>query len=107
MFNKGIGRDNISDFTTNLILDYLLKYTEAFAKKNIDPSLTKLFTVKKAVFDYQYECWMPGRYQLPVGPDGDYVILTPKDILTRDETWINNGDMLDRFPEISESIDND
>lgn len=107
LFNKGIGRDNISDFTTNLILDFLLKYTETFTKKHIDFSLTRSFTVQKAVFDYQFERWMPGHYQLPVGPDGDYVILTPKDILTRDETWINNGDMLDRFPEISEAIEND
>lgn len=107
LFNKGIGRDNISDFTTNLILDYLLKYTETFAKKHIDASLTKTFSVKKAVFDYQHERWMPCHYVLPVAPDGDYVILTPKDILTRDETWINNGDMLDRFPEISESIENE
>jgi len=25
LFNQGVGRDNISDFTTNLILDFLLK----------------------------------------------------------------------------------
>lgn len=107
LFNKGIGRDNISDFTTNLILDYLLKYTETFTQRYIDPSLSRKFTVKKAVFDYQYERWMPGVYRLPVAPNGDFVILTPKDILTRDETWINSGDMLDRFPEISESIENE
>ena len=107
LFDKGIGRDNISDFTTNLILDFLLKYTEAFAKKYIDASLTRQFTVNKAFFDYQYERWMPGRYILPVDAKGDYVILTPKDILTRDETWINNGDMLARFPEISEAVENE
>lgn len=107
LFNKGIGRDNISDFTTNLILDYLLTYTEAFTKKYIANEYTRVFVINKAVFDYQLERWMPRQYQLPVAPDGDFVILTPKDILTRDETWINNGDMLERFPEISESIEND
>ena len=55
LFDKGIGRDNISDFTTNLILDFLLKYTEAFAKKYIDASLTRQFTVNKSFFDYKYE----------------------------------------------------
>jgi len=79
LFDKGIGRDNISDFTTNLILDFLLKYTEAFSKKYIDASLTRQFTVTKAFFDYQYERWMPGRYILPVDAKGDYVILTPKE----------------------------
>lgn len=39
--------------------------------------------------------------------DGDFVVLTPKDILTRDETWINHQEMIDRFIEISEGIDNE
>jgi hypothetical protein len=28
LIKSGVGRDNISDFTTNLIKDYLLTYTE-------------------------------------------------------------------------------
>lgn len=107
LFDKGIGRDNISDFTTNLILDYLLTYTQGFAKQYIDPKLAKVFSVKDAYFDYEHERWMPQNYYLPKGPNGDFVILTPKDILTRDETWINNGDMIERFAEISESIENE
>ena len=38
LFEIGVGKDNISDFTTNLIKKYLLKYTEKFAKKYIDGS---------------------------------------------------------------------
>ena len=106
LFNQGVGRDNISDFTTNLILDYLLKYTEAFAKKNLSQDLCALFNVKKAYFDYQYQRWLPREYYLP-SYDGDYVVLTPKDLLTRDETWINHGEMLERFNEISEGIENE
>lgn len=106
LFNQGVGRDNISDFTTNLILDYLLKYTEAFAKKNIAPELCSIFKVKKAYFDYQFQRWFPRSYYLPKY-DGDFVVLTPKDILTRDETWINHTEMLDRFNEISEGIENE
>lgn len=106
LFNQGVGRDNISDFTTNLILDYLLKYTETFAKKNIAPELCSIFKVKKAYFDYHFQRWFPRSYYLPKY-DGDFVVLTPKDILTRDETWINHTEMLDRFNEISEGIDNE
>lgn len=48
---------------------------------------------------------MPRNYTL-LYFQGDFVILTPKDILTRDETWINQHEMLERFDEISASIDN-
>ena len=106
LLNSGVGRDNISDFTTNLILDYLLKYTEAFAKKHIDSSFCRVFSIRKAVFNYEVERWMPRDYYLPCFQN-DYVILTPKDILTRDETWINHREMIERFDEISESIEND
>ena len=106
LFNPGVGRDNISDFTTNLILDFLLKFTEAFAKENIDPQLCGRFKVKKAVFDYECEAWIPRDYTLPRFQD-DFVILTPKDILTRDETWINHHEMIERFDEISASVEND
>ncbi len=106
LFNQGVGRDNISDFTTNLILDFLLKYTETFAKKSIAPELCSIFNVKKAYFDYQFQRWLPCSYYLPKY-DGDFVVLTPKDILTRDETWINHTEMLDRFNEISEGIENE
>jgi hypothetical protein len=32
LISSGVGRDNISDFTTNLIMDYLCRFTERFAK---------------------------------------------------------------------------
>lgn len=34
----GVGRDNISDFTTNLILDFLCRYTEVFAAEYLRPA---------------------------------------------------------------------
>ena len=105
LFNQGVGRDNISDFTTNLILDYLLKYTETFARNYLSTELCAIFNVKKAYFDYQYQRWFPREYYLP-NREGEYVVLTPKDLLTRDETWINHREMLDCFNEISEGIEN-
>ena len=43
------------------------------------------------------------QYELPY-IDGDYVLLTPKDMLTRDENWINRGDMVRQFEEIPVAI---
>ncbi|TOQ56428.1 hypothetical protein CGG91_23785, partial [Vibrio parahaemolyticus] len=39
--------------------------------------------------------------------DGDFVLLTPKDILTKDETWINKADMVANFNGIANAIPND
>ncbi|MDE2107054.1 MAG: hypothetical protein KGL39_58145, partial [Patescibacteria group bacterium] len=36
--------------------------------------------------------------------NSDFVILTPKDLLTKDEAWINRADLLDRFQDIYESL---
>ena len=35
---------------------------------------------------------------------GDFVLLTPKDALTRDDTWINRGDLVRHFEAKSEAI---
>jgi hypothetical protein len=35
---------------------------------------------------------------------GDYVILTPCEMLTRDEAWINQGDMISQFSQLRLSL---
>jgi hypothetical protein len=47
LIRDGVGRDNISDFTNNLIHEFLLDYTHAFAVRHIDPSLRRKVTVRK------------------------------------------------------------
>lgn len=106
LIKSGVGRDMISDFTTNLIKDFLLGYTSNFAKKNISSHLVRAVAVDRAYFSYDTERWMPKIYQLPFCED-DYVILTPKDILTKDETWINHSDMVHKFTDIPNAVEND
>ena len=38
--------------------------------------------------------------------DGDFVLLTPKDILTKDEAWINKHDLIGDFEQVAASISN-
>ncbi len=99
LIRGGIGRDNISDFTTNLINDYLCRYTQDFALAHIEPRRLKQVAVNKTKFDYETEAWGRSEYTLP-WMDGDYVLLTPKDMLTRDENWINRGDLIRGFEQI-------
>lgn len=106
LFEIGVGRDNISDFTTNLIKEFLLSYTETFAIRNIDCALLQKVRVAKVYFDYKLERWMPKEFTLPY-INGDYVILTPKDILTKDDNWINAHDLKGNFSRIVKSIPND
>jgi hypothetical protein len=106
LIRSGVGRDMVSDFTTNLIKNYLLKYTEKFTAEHLDTSLSRTFAVNKAVFDFHLERWVPRTYRLP-NYNGDYVLLTPRDILTKDDSWINYSDMVNNFEEIPDAIEND
>jgi len=106
LFEIGVGKDNISDFTTNLIKEFLLEYTQTFTLQNISPKFRKTLSVERVYFDYEFERWMPKEYVLPYFK-GDYVILTPKDILTKDDSWINSNDLRGEFRTICNSIDND
>jgi hypothetical protein len=106
LIRDGVGRDNISDFTNNLIHGFLLEYTQAFAVKHIHPGMLKTFSVAKVRFNYDTETWEHGSFTLPAF-EGDYVLLTPRDILTRDETWINKPDLIHDFQNIPEAIPNE
>lgn len=104
LFDVGVGKDSISDFTTNLIKEYLLNYTQTFALKNIEGNLLREVKVEKVYFDYKLESWMPKTFSLPYM--SDFVILTPRDILTKDNTWINGDDLRGNFLDICDSVSN-
>lgn len=106
LIRERVGKDNISDFTTNLIKGFLLEYTQTFAVKHIAAKLRKTLTIQKSSFNYETESWQVGTFDLPFWRD-DYVLLTPKDILTKDDIWINKHDMLHDYGAIPDSIPND
>ena len=103
LIKEGVGRDNISDFTTNLIKPFLLELTQEFAIKNIDKKYLSPFVVPRAKFDFKSGVWVRAKYTLPKF-NGEFVLLTPKDILTVDEAWINRPDLYEEFENIPPAI---
>lgn len=106
LIKEGVGRDNISDFTTNLIKGYLLEYTQAFAQTHLSSDQRGTFSVARAVFNYETETWESRQYDLPALRD-DYVLLTPADMLTKDDTWISRSDLVREFSSIPDAIEDD
>ena len=110
LIKDGVGRDNISDFTTNLIKYFLANYTQEFAFRYLQSSQRKLFTLRKVKFNYDTRSWTTESFELPYHhfeqpyPHDDFILLTPKDILTKDEAWINRPDLINRFPEIAHAL---
>lgn len=103
LIRDGVGRDNISDFTVRLMKEYLLRNTETFARQHLPQPKRRHVTVDKARFNYETESWERGRFELPFF-NGDFVLLTPKDLLTREATWINRADLLDHVTDIAEAL---
>jgi hypothetical protein len=100
---EGVGRDNISDFTTNLIKGFLLEFTQEFAREHLRPDQWHPFTVDRVRFNYDTETWERGQDELP-HHTSDFVLLTPKDMLTRDEMWISRDELRDDFERIARSV---
>lgn len=105
LIKSGVGRDNISDFTSNLIKKYLLNFTQSFAKKHIKKKMRTVVPIERVYFNYDTRSWVTQQFELPTY-NNDFVILTPKDILTKDDTWINKGDIVRSFNDIVASVPN-
>jgi len=101
-----VGKDNISDFTTNLVKGFLCRYTQEFAQAYIDHARLKRVPVRHIAFNSETRNWTTEHFTLPF-IDGDYVLLTPKEILTKDDAWINKHDLIGDFEEIASSVPNE
>lgn len=105
LIKDGVGRDKISDFTTNLIKEYLLEYTQEFAIRYIHKKLRRRVAINKVRFNYTTESWESDQFDLPSYLN-DYVLLTPKDILTKEDIWINRSDLYNDYHSIPLAIPN-
>jgi len=108
---EGSGKDKVSDLTVNLIKEYLLDYTEKFAKEYLASDLCKNIPVDKAYFNYDTESFVSKEYYLPFiynsKNEVEYVLLTPYDMLREDEPSINRKDFFNRHESIRSAIEND
>jgi hypothetical protein len=110
LVEEGVGVDKISDFTINLIKKYLLDYTQTFAKKYINQRHLAEFPVRKVNFDFEQGVWTDERFVLPMFKrenKKEFVLLIPREILTKEDTWISKNDFLENDTAIFNTIAND
>lgn len=103
IITDGVGRDFVSDFTANLIKDYLCRYTELFAKTHIKSTYCESVAISRARFDSVEGKWKDESYYLPFYRHRP-VLLVPRDILTRSDTWINKDDLVRSLRVLPDSI---
>jgi hypothetical protein len=107
LVGAGIGRDFISDFTANIMLEFFLEYSQEFALKYLREEQRKKFSVR-CIFNSELKIWIPRSFVLPYFylEDGDYILLTPLDILTKDEAFICHRDLISQFRMITNALEN-
>ncbi|MEL7421102.1 MAG: hypothetical protein AAGK10_21445, partial [Cyanobacteria bacterium J06555_3] len=106
LIKDGIGRDNISDFTTNLIKDFLARYTQTFAERYLSSEQVRKVPLNKAYFNYETQNWVTKRYKLPF-INNAHILLVPLDLLTKDESWINRNDLIYSCEEVARASSNE
>lgn len=86
IFAKDLGPDGISDLTANLMMDYLIKYTQ---EKCDELGIPKKELPVKEAFDFNNMEWTGGYYaNLPENPlrAGESIVFVPKRLLREQET---------------------
>lgn len=106
----GNGKDKISDLTANLILDYLATYTQNFAKQHIDSKHIDFFYLDSK-FNFRTQSFESIEYQLPyiINKKGEkeYVLLTPFDILRKDDPAISKSNLKNLYSRVRYGISNE
>ena len=110
LVNKGIGRDFISDFSTNLIFEFLLEFTETFALSYLKDSQRRKFNIR-CKRNTRLGTLDPREFVLPyfhkIGDEPEFILLTPLDILTKDDAFISHSDMSSNFQQVVAAMDNE
>ena len=110
LVKRGVGKDRISDWVANVLLSFFVDYTSKFAQQYIDKDKCKVFEVKKYSFDYEGKRFIHKMVSLPcLKKNGkeQYVLLTPKSILRRDEQEISYDNFQSDFGVIRTTLPND
>ena len=90
------------------MLEYLLEFTQDFAQKYLSENQRKKFNIR-CIFDEKLMIWKPKQFELPyfyLEENGDFILLTPIDILTKDDSFICHNDLVRNFKSIASSIGN-
>ncbi len=103
LFSEGAGKDGLSDFITNLCHEFLLEFTQKFARKHLPEKHCREFNVRRVRFDFTKERWVSSTFYLPAFKT-EYVLLTPSDLLTQSVPWINRSDLFERFGGMLEAM---
>lgn len=111
LIKANLGTDNISDMIVNILKGFFLEYTEKYAKKYLlNSDKAKNISVKNAVFNYGKKRWEDKEYYLPyISKENSesFIILTPKDLLSKNKAWINRESMVADFDDIVDSLSNE
>ena len=110
LVKHGVGKDRISDWTTNIIVGFLADYTEKFARQFIAKEKCKEFEIKKYSFDYVNGIFIKKIVYLPFVVRGNkiqFVLLTPKSVLRREEQEISFSNFENDFGVLRKTLPND
>ncbi len=76
LVDSKLGRDGVSDLTTQLIKCFLLRFTEEFATRHLPPDRCRHVNVERVTFNYERKIWEAKSFYLPLFGH-QHIILTP------------------------------
>ena len=104
LLNQQVKQEEICGFVIHVIRDYLLEYTQDFARKYLSGRKRRVFEVEHAHFDFELQCWQRDEFDLPSIGD-DYVLLIPEDMLSAGKLWISRESFVASFSSVLKSIE--
>ena len=109
LIGNRVGKDKISDIVTNILLEFFINYTEAFAIKYLKEDQYCQFSIAHGKYDFDIDMFMDVKAYLPfIERNGkrDFILLTPKSILRMNDQAINKLQMHKDLYSICTVLDN-